>query len=182
MFLRVLSTAACTFLLATVSIAQMGDMKPNPAAPLPSPPAVANVTLAGGTVTINYNTPHMRGRKIMGDLVPYNQVWRTGANPATSLYTPIPLHIGSVLVPAGKYTIYTLPAPGKWMLIINKHTGQWGTEYYPAEDLARIPMKEQKISTPQEVMSISFENTKDTQTELHVKWESTDVSVKVTTP
>jgi len=180
MFLRVLSSAACTLLLASTLHGQMED---KPGEPLLSPPATASVTLAGGTVKINYNTPQMRGRVIMGGLVPWNTVWRTGANPATTLITPISLHIGTLLVPAGTYTIYTLPNPGgKWLLIVNKQTGQWGTEYHEEKDLGRVPMKEKTIATPQEIMSISFEDTKPTQTELHIRWEKSDESVRITTP
>jgi hypothetical protein len=157
-------------------------MAQDPAKPLLSPPAVATVNFGGQEVTIKYNTPHMRGRKIMGGLVPYGQVWRTGANPATTLITPVSLHIGSLLVPAGTYTIYTLPSAGEWKLIVNKQTGQWGTVYNEPMDLGRVPMKSKTLAAPQEVMSISFDKTKKDSTELHVRWETTDEYVKVTTP
>jgi hypothetical protein len=149
--------------------------------PMPSPPAQADVTLAGKAITIHYNTPHMRGRKIMGGLVPYGQVWRTGANPATSFVTAVDLKIGSLSVPAGSYTLYTIPAeaPSSWILILNKQTGQWGTIYKQDMDLGRTEMKLSKLPEPQEVMSISFEKTKADSTELHVKWETTDAWVKV---
>ncbi|HEY0785486.1 MAG TPA: DUF2911 domain-containing protein [Acidobacteriaceae bacterium] len=147
--------------------------------PLPSPPAQAQVTMAGKAVVIDYNTPMMRGRKIMGGLVPYDKVWRTGANPATSLKTQTDLRIGSAQVPAGSYTLYTLPSAGTWMLIINKQTGQWGTQYDQAQDLARVPMNKASLPQPQEKMSITFENTHGDSTELHVRWETTDVSVPV---
>jgi len=147
--------------------------------PLLSPPAVAEVSLDGHAVTIHYNTPFMRGRKIMGGLVPYGQVWRTGANPATSLVTTVNLKIGSAMVPAGSYTLYTLPSEGTWMLIINKQTGQWGTVYNEPQDLARVEMQKAALPEPQEKMSISFEHTHGKSTELHVRWETTDVSVQV---
>ena len=83
----------------------------------------------------------MRGRKIFGGLVPYDQVWRTGANAATSLKTDVDLTIGGANVPAGSYTLYTLPGMNSWKLIINKQTGQWGTEYSEGQDLARVDMK-----------------------------------------
>jgi hypothetical protein len=103
-----------------------------PGAPLPSEAATASVTVAGGTIDIHYNTPHMRGRKIMGGLVPYGKVWRTGANPATTLITSVPLVFGTLLVPAGTHTIYTLPGADTWQLIINNQTGQWGLTYNQA--------------------------------------------------
>ncbi len=152
------------------------------AAPLPSPPAIANVTLGGGTIDIHYNTPHMRGRKIMGELVPYGKIWRTGANPATTLITSVPLKFGDLLVPAGTHTLYTLPSADTWLLIINNQTGQWGLTYTPSMDLGRTPMKAKPMDAPQEVMSLSFENTTPTSTELHMRWETTDRYVLVTTP
>jgi hypothetical protein len=150
--------------------------------PLASPAETANVTLAGQTLTITYNAPSMRGRVIMGNVVPYDKVWRTGANPATTLTTPVPLHIGNLLVPAGKYTLYTLPSAGKWMLIVNKETGQWGTVYHPEQDLGRVEMKHHTLAGPQEMMSISFDDIKAASAELHIRWETTDESVKISTP
>src|SRR5689334_13753896 len=103
--------------------------------PAASPPGTAEVSLAGKTVTIKYGRPSMRGRKIMGGLVPYGQVWRTGANEATTLVTPVTLLIGGTTIPAGEYTLWTLPSEGTWKLIVNKQTGQWGTEYDEHQDL-----------------------------------------------
>jgi hypothetical protein len=147
--------------------------------PLASPPAKAEVQLGGKDVTITYNTPSMKGRKIFGGLVPYDKVWRTGANAATTLKTEANLKIGTATVPAGTYTLYTLPSEGTWKLIINKQTGQWGTKYDQSQDLARVDMKKNTLPSPQEKMSISFENTHGNSTELHVRWDTTDASVPV---
>jgi hypothetical protein len=122
----------------------------------------------------------MRGRKVMGELVPFDKVWRTGANEATSFVTETDLKIGGTSVPAGNYTLYTLPGSSQWMLIVNKQTGQWGTNYDQSQDLARIPMKSGKLTSPQEKMSISFEKTSGGSTKLHVKWDTVDESVTVT--
>lgn len=149
------------------------------AKPLASPPATASVELNGKAVSVHYNSPRMRGRKIFGGLVPYGKVWRTGANPATTLKTDVNLKIGTASVPAGTYTLYTLPSAGAWKLIINKQTGQWGTEYHEDRDLARVDMKKQALPSPQEKMTISFENTHGNQTQLHVRWATTDVWVPV---
>ena len=152
-----------------------------PAKPVLSPAAQTDVTLEGATITIHYNSPAMRGRVIMGGLVPYGQVWRTGANPATSFVTTGNLKIGSLSVPAGNYTLYTLPAtPGTpWLLIINKQTGQWGTVYKQDMDLGRTPLHYEKLPSAQESMSITFEHTEKRSTYLHIKWETTDESVKI---
>ncbi len=107
-----------------------------------SPPGEATLKFDDGhTVTIQYSRPSMRGRKIFGGLVPYDEVWRTGANAATSLKTDVDLNIGGANVPAGSYTLYSLPGMTSWKLIINKQTGQWGTEYSQSQDLARVDMK-----------------------------------------
>ena len=190
MFLRTLSFAACLTLTFSAVVAQpggqMGGMnmpQGAPNKPMPSPPATGTANFAGQTVTIKYNSPSLRHRHIGGpEIVPYGQVWRTGANPATTLITPVSLHIGNLLVPAGTYTIYTLPSSGKWMLIINKETGQWGTEYDMAQDLGRVEMKSKTLSSPQEIMSISFDDVKKDSAELHIRWDTADESIKITTP
>lgn len=148
--------------------------------PLASPAATASTTLDGKSVVIWYNAPSARCRTVMGEVVPYGKVWRTGANPATTLVTAGRLKIGTLDVPAGTYTIYTLPSQGDaWLLIINKQTGQWGTEYHQEQDLGRTAMTANPLAKPQEVMSISFEHTEGRTTELHVKWEKTDEFVTV---
>src|SRR5438309_151926 len=101
---------------------------------MPSPPATASVSVGGGTIDVKYNSPRMRGRKIMGALVPYGQVWRTGANPATTIITSVPLKFGNLLVPAGTHTLYTLPNQGGWQLIVNNQNGHWGNGYPPGPD------------------------------------------------
>jgi hypothetical protein len=173
MFLRTVASFACCLLLATSTIAQQGG-------PAASSRETANVELKSGSIKISYGAPSMRGRKIVGELVPYGKVWRTGANEATSFATNTGLKIGGTSVPAGTYTLYTLPGASEWMLVINKQTGQWGTVYNQAQDLARIPMKSAKLAAPQEQMSISFENTSGNSTELHIKWENVDESVAIT--
>jgi Protein of unknown function (DUF2911) len=164
--------------------AQMAGMAPaQPGAPMPSPPATATVTVGGGTIDIHYNTPHLRGRHVGGpEIVPYGQVWRTGANPATTLITSVPLKFGDLLVPAGTHTIYTWPTATEWKLIINNETGQWGTEYKPEMDLGRVVMKAKPMSAAQEVMSITFENKTANSTEMHVRWDTTDRYVVITKP
>ncbi len=145
----------------------------------PSPDAMASVTLRGKTIAIAYNRPSMRGRKIMGGLVPYGAVWRTGANSATTLTTPVDLTVGGTAVPAGKYTLYSLPGENSWKLIINKQTGQWGTEYDESQDLARIAMKVSKSASPVEQFLISWDKKGESQADLVMEWENTRVTVPV---
>ena len=188
---RLLRTFAPAFALLLSATPFVGGQTPampmtdhGQAAPgksLASPAAMANASLGGKSVSTHYNTPSMRGRKVMGDLVPYGKVWRTGANPATSFTTEGNLMIGTLMVPAGRYTLYTLPAaPGTpWQLIVNKETGQWGTVYHEAQDLGRTPMHESTLPSPQEVMSISFEKSSGTSTQMHVRWDKADEWVEV---
>ena len=145
----------------------------------PSPAGTADVTLKGKTISIQYSRPSMRGRKIMGELVPYGQVWRTGANDATALSTPVDLTIGGANVPAGNYTLYSLVGERDWKLIINKQTGQSGTEYHADQDLVRVDMHKSQTSTPVEQFTISWKKTGDSAADLVFEWESTRVAVPV---
>jgi hypothetical protein len=162
-------------LIASVAIAGLSCAQDN----RPSPPATADVTLAGKQITIKYSRPSMRGRKIMGDLVPYGQVWRTGANEATTLETPVALRIGNIDVPAGQYTLWTLPSEGTWKLIINKQTGQWGTDYNADQDLARVEMQKTSLAQPVEQFLISWDKTGASRADLVLAWEKTRVWVPV---
>jgi DUF2911 family protein len=144
-----------------------------------SPHATANVTLKGKQVSIAYGRPSMRGRKIVGDLVPFGQVWRTGADEATAFVTPLDLTIGRVVIPAGSYTLYSLPAEKSWKLIINKQIGQWGTEYDQSQDLVRIDMQESKTSAPVEQFTISWNEKGADKADLVLEWENTRLTVPV---
>jgi hypothetical protein len=147
---------------------------------LVSPPAKADVTLPSATITIDYCAPSMHGRTIFGSLVPYGEVWRTGANAATTLKTTGALQIGSLNVPAGTYTLYTLPTADGWTLIVNKQTGQWGTVYDKAQDLGRVPMSVGSTAAPVEKFVIDFEKTMGDAAELHLKWAGVDASIQIT--
>ena len=126
-----------------------------------SPPARAVCKFPDGkAITVNYSSPRMRGRKIFGDLVPFGEVWRAGADDATSFVANADVLVGGKNVPAGKYTLFTLPAQTKWTLIVSKRTGEWGIPY-PGEqyDFARMEMKVARLSSPLENFTISFDQT-----------------------
>jgi hypothetical protein len=146
----------------------------------PSPPASAECKFSDGkTVKIDYSSPRAKGRKIFGDLVPYGQVWRTGANESTTFVTDSDITVGGQKVPAGSYTIFTVPEASKWTLVISKKTGEWGTDYPgPSEDLTRAPMTVSKTSGPVENFTISFDQAGSKCT-LHADWENTRASVDV---
>ncbi len=105
-------------------------------------------------IIVDYGQPHARGRTILGNVVPFDAPWRTGANEATSLVTDVDLVVGGVVVPRGSYTLYTLPSRSGWKLIINKNTGQWGTEYRPEQDLARVDLRVRQLREPIDAFSI----------------------------
>lgn len=142
-----------------------------------SPPAETSVTINGKAITIKYSAPSMRGRKIFGGLVPYGQVWRTGANSATALHTDAALELGGLKVPAGNYTLYSLVDANQWTLIVNKQTGQWGTEYDQSKDLGRVPLKVSKTSAPVETMKIMLSAAGGSSGKLVLEWENTSGSV-----
>ena len=172
MQLKHILTGISVMALALTSLAQQDKSK------RPSPPGTAQVTLGGKKITIEYSRPFLKGRKAVGgELVPYGKVWRTGANEATSLTTEIDLNIGGANVPAGKYTLYTLPAEDGWKLIISKQTGQWGTVYDEKQDLVRIDMKTTQLSAPVEQFTILLEPVNPALAQLSLEWETTQVSV-----
>jgi hypothetical protein len=140
-----------------------------------SPPAKAEAKIKGKQVTIDYSAPSKRDRVIMGELVPYGQVWRTGANAATTLTTESNLMLGTLHVPPGTYTLYTIPGEKEWTLIVNKETGQWGTKYDETQDLGRTKMNvAPKLAQPVETFNISVDDKK-----LAMQWENTKVWVPV---
>jgi len=108
-------------------------------------------------IRIDYGQPHLRGRSLhTPGLVPLDSVWRTGANEATALETDVDLTIGGAAVPQGKYTVYSLPTSRGWTLIINKNTGQWGTEYDAKHDLVRVPLRHRQLRDPVESLTIAL--------------------------
>ena len=144
-----------------------------------SPPAQATGKVGNHTLTVDYSSPRVRGRKIMGELVPYGKVWRTGANAATTLTTTGDLMIGNLRVPAGTYTLFTVPGEKEWTLVVNKQTGQWGTRYDQAQDLGRVPMKVAALASPREEMTIAIRPVEGNKGTLAVEWENTAATVDV---
>jgi hypothetical protein len=170
-----------SFWIAALALATVTVLAQQDKASRPSPPARAECKLANGkTVAVDYSSPRAKGRKIFGGLVPYGQVWRAGANEATTLVTTGDISIGGKAVPAGKYTMFAIPGEDKWTLVISKKTGEWGTAYPgPENDLARIDMKVSKTSAPIENFTIAFDQTGNGCT-MRMEWENTRASVEIT--
>ena len=150
-----------------------------------SPHETINATIDGAKITIVYGRPYTKSprngemRKIWGGLVPYGKAWRTGADAATLLTTDQPLMIGDTTVPAGTYSLYSVPEEsGPSKLVINKQTGQWGTEYDKAQDLARVDMKKEKLDAPVHQFTMAVE--KDPSGSggiIKLMWEDTEYLV-----
>ena len=146
----------------------------------PSPAAQASCKFADSkSITVDYSSPRAKGRKIFGGLVPEGQPWRTGANEATTFVTTANLTIGGKDVPAGSYTLFTIPNADKWTLIISKKTGEWGIPYPEGEDLLRTDMQVSKTSGPVENFTISFHEM-GTGCHMYLDWENTRATVELT--
>lgn len=168
-------------LFALMAFAQQQDKSKRP-----SPPGTASVTFKDGkTITVDYSRPKINDpktgqvRKIYGGLVPYGKEWRTGANEATSFVTTADLMVGEIHVPAGKYTLYTIPNEGDWTIIINKQTGQWGTDHDEKQDLGRTKVKSGKTPSTVQQFTISFNKTGDKKADMILDWENTRVTVPI---
>jgi hypothetical protein len=138
-----------------------------------------SITLDGKKITIGYGAPSMRGRKIMGALVPFGEVWCTGANDATSFDTEADLDINGMKVPKGSYTLWTLPNSTEWKLIINKETGQWHTEYRERHDFGRVKMNLRMLATPVERLKILLSPAGNERATLALQWETAEASVPI---
>ncbi|HET8649074.1 MAG TPA: DUF2911 domain-containing protein [Gemmatimonadales bacterium] len=137
-----------------------------------SPRDTTTATVAKAELLVDYGRPSVRGRKIFGGIVPWGEVWRTGANAATQFSTSKDLVIGDSTVPAGKYTLWTLPSPERTLLIVNRQTGQWGTEYDSTQDLIRIPLHRTLLADPVEQFTITLPVNND-QATLEFAWDRT---------
>jgi hypothetical protein len=145
-----------------------------------SPRDSVQLMLGGKMLSVNYGRPSARGRKIIGSLVPYNQIWRTGANEVTTLKTEFDMILGGVEVPKGLYSLFTLPSKKNWLLIINKETGQNGLVYHPRLDLARVKFQKQALPSSVERFTIFLDKTGSRSGTLRLEWEKTRLSVPFT--
>ena len=144
-----------------------------------SPRDTARAVIAGAVVTVDYGRPATRGRLIFGNVVPLNQVWRTGANAATQFETTKDIVIAGVRVPAGKYTLWTIPSRGPWTLVLNKQTGQWGTVYDEAKDLTRVKVSSHIVNDPVERVTFKIDPT-PTGGIIKLSWDRTEVRIPFT--
>jgi hypothetical protein len=176
-YMRILSFAALAVLAVTMSPGATGNRRATENKLSPS--ADTSVTLGGHAITVEYNAPSARGRKVEGGLVPYDSVWRLGADNATTLTTDADIKIGDLAVPKGAYTLYILASESGWKLAVNKQTGQWGTEYNESQDLGRVPMKVSKLSPVVETLKITLRKNGESAALLEIAWGRTLAVVPV---
>jgi hypothetical protein len=147
---------------------------------LNAPRAAGSPANAPAKIWIDYGQPHARGRTVMGTVVPFDTVWRTGANSSTTFSTDVDLTIGGTFVPKGVYSLYSIPSRTGWTLAINRQTGQWGTVYDPSKDFARIPMTTRTLTDPADSFTIALVPAADgppAHGRLVMAWGTTEGSV-----
>lgn len=171
-----------TFTLAILLLAGMSAFAQQIQMPQASPSAKIAQKVGLTDVTVDYSRPSTKGRKIFGELVPYGEVWRTGANGATIISFSTDVEIDGKKVPQGQYALYSIPGKSEWTIILSKDTKLWGAiGYNPDNDLMRFNAVPEKLSRVYETFEISFNNMTDNGADLSIKWEQTRVDFSITT-
>jgi hypothetical protein len=170
---RILSTA----LICMIAAAGSAQLR----TPAPSPTQTIKQDFGLSSVELIYSRPGMKGRKIFGDLVPWNKVWRTGANNATRIKFNDDVTFGGQPLKAGEYALFTIPGENEWEVIINKGSANWGTEYKQEDDIFRVKVKPIKLDQQVESFTMQFASVKPTSTDLRISWDRTAVLVPITT-
>ncbi len=174
--MRTLSLVAAGLAAAALLMAQTGNRRVTKNEKSPS--ADTSVSIGAHKITIEYNAPSARGRQVEDNLIPFGQVWRFGADSATTITTEADVTIGNLKVPKGAHTLYILATEQGWTLIVNQQTGQWGTVYQEAKDLGRVPMQVTKLSAPVETLKITLEPAGGGAT-LKAQWGSTQAVIAI---
>ncbi|MEJ2004627.1 MAG: DUF2911 domain-containing protein, partial [Cyclobacteriaceae bacterium] len=145
----------------------------------PSPTAIVTVKYEDTYVKVTYSQPHKRDRNIFGDLVPYGEVWRTGANEATEITITEDIEMAGNRVEAGTYSLFTIPGPDDWTIILNSELGQWGSYNYNEDsDVLRFTVPSQATDTPWEAFTIAFDQN-NSNAEMKLMWDRTMVSIPI---
>jgi hypothetical protein len=137
-----------------------------------SPRDTARSSIGNVSITIDYSRPHARGRVLLGNVIPYERVWRTGANAATQFTTSAPIRLAGIQLAAGTYTLWTIPHPNGVDLIVNGQSGQWGTQYDHSRDVGKAPMQSSALSTPVDQFTISVTGNDARHGTLTLEWGS----------
>ncbi|HXF95049.1 MAG TPA: DUF2911 domain-containing protein [Gemmatimonadales bacterium] len=148
----------------------------------PSPLDSVTVTLDGQVVKLCYGRPSARGRRVMGELVPYGQPWRLGANEPTTIHFPFAVEIGGVRVEPGTYSLYAIPGESTWEIVVNRAVNRWGIPINDAvrrEDVGSARVSAERLEQPVETLTLSFAPPDGGQTALVIEWERTRVRVPI---
>lgn len=167
-----------TFITATFAII-FGMAFGQISTPQPSPLGKVEQKVGLTDCSIEYSRPSMKGRTIFGDLVPYGQMWRTGANASTKLSFSDDVKIKGTTIPAGTYALFTIPGQDEWTIIIHKNLSYWGTggdDYKTDEDLVRFTVKPVKYGATVETLTMNFTNLSATGCDIELVWENTQIS------
>lgn len=139
-----------------------------------SPAATATGKAGSADITINYNSPSVKGRTIWGELVPYGKVWRAGANQATTFQTSKDITVEGKKLPAGKYSLFAVPGQDEWQIIFNSQTGQWGTQHDAAKDVVKVSVRPRASSSMSERLAYDVNNNG-----FLLKWGKLEVPVSI---
>ena len=170
----------CLMAVAIVMLWNAGETFAQVKVPAPSPTATLTQSVGLGEITLEYSRPSVKERAIFGELVPYGQVWRTGANACTKISFSDDVTVEGNAVPAGKYALFTIPGESEWTIILNKNTKQWGaSQYSEDDDVARFTVKSEALPFSVESFTIGAGNLKDTGAEIHLIWDKTWVAFNV---
>ena len=176
--MKILSYIALGIVTAAMLTAQTGNRRVTQNQK--SPPADTTVTLGGSKITIEYNAPSLRGRKVGENVDPYKgKIWRFGADSATTITTGGDITIGNLKVPKGAHTLYILAGDSGWTLVVNNQTKQWGLTYNQDQDLGRVPMSTTTLSSPAETLKITLRDSGGANGEMEVDWGETKATVPI---
>jgi hypothetical protein len=165
-----------TFILAGFASLSNAQVK----MPAPSPTQIVKQDFGIGTIELTYSRPAAKGRRIFGDLVPFNKLWRTGANAATKIFFSEPVEIGGKKLDSGTYVLYTIPGIDSWEVILNKGLDNWGIDgYKESEDVIRFKGDPVKTRKKTESFTIEFADVLPTSCSLELRWENTAVSIPI---
>lgn len=150
--------------------------------PAPSPAQTIKQDFGIGTIELTYSRPSIKGRRIFGDLVPFNKLWRTGANAATRVMFSEPVEIGGKRIDSGTYVLYTIPGIDSWDVILNKGLDNWGTDGYKESlDVVRFRIESEKMKTKMETFTIDFSDITPEICSMNIRWEKTMIAIPVVT-
>ena len=144
-----------------------------------SPEATEEITVGDLSVQVDYCQPSVKGRTIFGDLIPFDKVWRTGANEATVITFNREVSIGGQKLAAGKYSLWTIPAQGDWSVIFNSETGQWGTNYDETKDVLKVTAATTQTAESTELLTISFVDVDSAGINMNLKWDKTLIQLPI---